>query len=108
MSTKPRIKMPDQAKAGDVVEIKTLVAHVMETGNRKDAAGKTIPRNIINAFTATLGGKEVFSAKLQSGTSSNPYIAFFVKAPAATSEMEFTWIDDAGVTITDKQPLKVG
>ncbi len=108
MTTKPRIKMPDNAKAGEAVEIKTLVSHVMETGNRKDAAGKTIPRNIINSFTATLGGKEVFSAKLHSGTSSNPYLAFFVKAPAATTEMEFTWVDDAGITISDKQPLKVG
>jgi sulfur-oxidizing protein SoxZ len=108
MSTKPRIKMPDSAKAGDVVEIKTLVSHVMETGNRKDNAGKTIPRNIINSFTATLGGKPVFTAKLQPGTSSNPYISFFVKAPAATTEMEFTWVDDQGVKISDKQPLKVG
>lgn len=108
MSTKPRIKMPDSAKAGEAVEIKTLVAHVMETGNRKDNAGKTIPRNIIHTFTAKIGGKEVFAAKLQPGTSSNPYIAFFVKAPAATTDVEFTWTDDQGVTITDKQPLKVG
>jgi sulfur-oxidizing protein SoxZ len=108
MSTKPRIKMPDSAKAGEIVEIKTLVSHVMETGNRKDNAGKTIPRNIITTFTASLNGTAVFTAKLQPGTSSNPYISFFVKAPAATTDMEFSWVDDAGVKITDKQPLKVG
>jgi sulfur-oxidizing protein SoxZ len=107
MTTKPRIKMPEAAKVGDVVEIKTLIAHVMETGNRKDATGKTIPRNIIHTFNAKFEGKEVFSAKLHSGTSSNPYLAFFMKVPGP-GEMEFTWVDDGGVTITDKQPLKVG
>ena len=100
--------MPDGAKAGEVVEIKTLISHVMETGQRKDATGKTIPRNIIHTFTAKLGDKVVFSSKIHPGTSSNPYLAFFVKAPAASTEMEFTWIDDQNVTITDKQMLKVG
>ena len=49
--TKPRIKLPDSAKVGEVIEIKTLISHVMETGQRKDTDGKTIPRQIINAFT---------------------------------------------------------
>lgn len=106
MAVKPRIKLPEGAKVGDVVEIKTLISHVMETGQRKDKDGKTIPRNIIHTFTAKFGGEEVFSAKLQPGTSSNPYIAFFMKVPGP-GEFEFTWIDDQGEKIVDKQTLKL-
>jgi sulfur-oxidizing protein SoxZ len=107
MSVKPRIKLPDSAKVGEVIEIKTLISHVMETGQRKDATGKTIPRNIINSFTATFAGNPVFSTTLHPGTSSNPFIAFFMKVPGP-GEFEFTWADDSGVKITDKQPLKIG
>jgi sulfur-oxidizing protein SoxZ len=106
MSVKPRIKLPDNAKIGDVIEVKTLVSHVMETGQRKDKDGKTIPRNIIHTFNATFAGKPVFEAKLQSGTSSNPFLSFHMKVPGP-GDFEFTWVDDAGVTITDKQTLKL-
>jgi sulfur-oxidizing protein SoxZ len=107
MSVKPRIKLPDSAKVGEVIEIKTLISHVMETGQRKDSAGKTIPRNIINTFSATFAGQPVFSANLHPGTSSNPFLSFFMKVPGP-GEFEFTWVDDSGVKITDKQPLKLG
>jgi sulfur-oxidizing protein SoxZ len=106
MTTKPRIKLPDNAKVGDVIEIKTLVSHVMETGQRKDNTGKPIPRNIINTFTATYDGKPVFSAALHPGTSSNPFISFFMKVPGP-GEFEFVWTDDTGAKISDKQPLKL-
>ena len=58
--TGPRIKLPAGAKVGEVIEVKTLVSHVMETGQRKDADGKAIPRNIINAFSARFAGAQVF------------------------------------------------
>jgi sulfur-oxidizing protein SoxZ len=103
---KARIKLPEGAKVGDVIEVKTLISHVMETGQRKDADGKTIPRSIINTFKASFAGKEVFSAELQPGISANPYIAFFMKVPGP-GEFEFTWIDDAGVKVVEKQPLNV-
>jgi sulfur-oxidizing protein SoxZ len=106
MSTKPRIKVPDSAKVGQVIEIKTLISHVMETGNRKDKDGKVIPRNIINSFTATYAGKEVFKAELQPGISANPYLAFFMKVPGP-GEFEFTWLDDAGVKVSEKLKLNV-
>lgn len=106
MSTKPRIKIPDTAKIGDVIEIKTLISHVMETGNRKDKDGKTIPRNIIHTFTAMFAGKEVFKAELQQGISANPYIAFFMKVPGP-GEFDFVWEDDAGAKVTEKLKLNV-
>ncbi|MDX2290201.1 MAG: thiosulfate oxidation carrier complex protein SoxZ [Hyphomicrobiaceae bacterium] len=106
--SKPRIKIvPDTPKAGDVVEVKTLISHVMETGNRKDKDGKPIPRNLINAFKATFGGKEVFSAELQPGISANPYLAFYFKVPAS-GDLELTWTEDNGTTTTEKIALTAG
>jgi len=104
--TKPRIKLPASAKVGEVIEIKTLVSHVMETGQRKDPDGKAIPRNIINAFSAKFAGAEVFSAELHPGISANPYLSFFIKVPGP-GEFEFTWVEDGGNTIVDKETLNV-
>ncbi len=105
---KPRIKIvPDKPKAGDVVEVKTLISHVMETGNRKDKDGKPIPRNLINAFTATFGGKEVFSAELRQGISANPYLAFFFKVPAS-GDLEMTWTEDNGTKTVEKVAITAG
>ena len=104
--TKPRIKLPASAKVGEVIEIKTLVSHVMETGQRKDPDGKAIPRNIINAFSAKFAGAEVFSAELHPGISANPYLSFFMKVPGP-GEFEFTWVEDGGNTIVDKETLNV-
>jgi sulfur-oxidizing protein SoxZ len=106
MLTKPRIKVPEAAKVGDVVEIKTLISHIMETGQRKDKEGKTIPRNIINTFTATFEGKEVFKADLQPGIAANPYIAFFLKV-TGPGEIELSWLDDAGAKVVEKVQLNV-
>ena len=87
MSTKPRIKLPSPIKVGDVIEVKTLISHVMETGYRKGADGNLVPRNIINSFTATFGGKQVVKIDLSSGVSANPYIAFKFKVPGARGRM---------------------
>ncbi len=106
MATKPRIKVPETAKVGDIIEIKTLVAHVMETGQRRDKDGKVIPRDIINAFTVKFAGKDVFKANLQPGISANPYISFFLKVPGP-GEFEFTWIEDSGVKTVEKVSLNV-
>ena len=94
MKKPPRIKLPDSAKVGEIVEIKTLATHIMETGNRKDPSGHIIPRDIIHTFTATYAGQEVFSATLGSGIAANPYIAFYLKVPGPGT-FEFKWIEDS-------------
>jgi sulfur-oxidizing protein SoxZ len=106
-AAKPRVRVPATAKVGEVIEIKTLVQHVMETGNRKTADGKVVPRNIINTFTASFNGTEFFKADILPGISANPYLAFFMKVPGP-GEFEFTWQDDAGVKISQKAPLAIG
>jgi sulfur-oxidizing protein SoxZ len=104
--TRPRVRLPERAKVGDVIEIRTLISHVMETGQRKENDGKPIPRFIINAFTATYAGAEVFRADLHPGISANPYLAFFMRVPGP-GEFEFTWTDDNGVKVSERLALNV-
>jgi sulfur-oxidizing protein SoxZ len=78
----------------------------METGNRKDANGKTIARDIIHTFTATFEGMPVFSADLGPGVAANPYIAFYLKVPGP-GRMELTWFDDSGTKTIEVVPLNV-
>lgn len=103
---KPRIKVPGEAKKGEIITIKTLISHTMESGQRKDKDGKPIPRKIINKFTATFNGKEIFAVDLEPAISANPYIEFTMKADES-GEFVFTWIDDDGSTYSTKSALKV-
>ncbi len=104
---KPRIKVPTEAKAGDVITIKTLLSHKMESGQRKNDKGEVIPRQIINSFIAKFNGEEFFSTVIEPAVSANPYIEFSFKAEAS-GEFEFTWTDDDGTVTTGKSALKVG
>jgi sulfur-oxidizing protein SoxZ len=104
--TRPRIRLPESAKVGEVIEVKTLISHVMETGQRRDSDGKPIPRSIINSFTASFAGTEVFKAELHPGISANPYLVFFMRVPGP-GELELTWTDDTGAKISEKLRLNV-
>jgi len=106
VTTKPRIRVPETAKVGDVIEIKTLISHIMETGQRKDSDGKPIPRHIINTFTAVFNGKQVFKADLRPGISANPYLAFHMRV-TGPGDLELTWLDDAGSQVTEKVKINV-
>lgn len=103
----PRVRVPATAKPGEMIEIKTLISHEMETGQRKDSSGKTVPRRIINKFTAQFNGKTVFEADWHPAISANPYQAFFYKA-AESGEFVFTWKDDNGSDYVSKNKLTVG
>ncbi len=105
-ASNPRIKLPDVIKAGDVIEVKTLVRHVMETGNRRDKNGQPIPRDIINSFIAKFGDKEVFRAEFGPGISANPYLAFQMRVPGP-GVIEITWTDDHGVATVATAPLNL-
>jgi sulfur-oxidizing protein SoxZ len=78
----------------------------METGQRKDAEGKPIPRKIINTFNVTFAGNEVFKAELQPGISANPYFVFYMKV-SGPGDFQFTWIDDDGSKIVEGLKLNV-
>ena len=106
MAEKPRIKLPTSAKKGEVIEIKTLIAHPMETGLRKDQDGKVIPRKIINKFTCEFNGKPVFSADIEPAVAANPYMQFTAKVEESGT-FKFTWVDDDGTVTTAEQAIAV-
>jgi sulfur-oxidizing protein SoxZ len=103
---KPRIRVPATAKKGEVIEVKTLITHPMETGQRKDAAGNIVPRKIINALEVSFNGKPVFGAKLEPSIAANPYVAFFVRVEDSGT-LQFTWTDDDGSKYTAEQKITV-
>lgn len=103
----PRIRMPATAKAGEVVEVKTLISHEMESGNRKDKDGKPIARKIINKFIAKFNGKELMNADWGPAISANPYQSFFVRVPE-TGTFTFEWVDDDGAIYKAEQKVTVG
>jgi sulfur-oxidizing protein SoxZ len=106
MAVNPRIKLPDNVKIGDVIEVKTLITHVMETGNRHDKNGKPIPRDIINSFVAKFAGRQVFRAEFGPGISANPYLSFQMRVPGP-GVFEFAWTDDHGVVTVASAPLNL-
>ncbi len=108
MSNKPtpRVRVPASAKKDEIIEIKTLISHEMESGQRRSADGKVIPRKIINAFTASFNGKVFFEATWFPSVSANPYQSMFFKA-SESGEFAFAWKDDDGSVYEAKAKLTV-
>ena len=103
---KPRVKVPSSASAGEVVTIKTLINHQMESGQRKDRDGNPIPRQIINNFNVTFNGQEVIDVDLEPAISSNPYFEFTVAVPES-GVFHFTWTDDDGSVYETEKEITV-
>ncbi len=103
---KPRVKLPKTASKNEIVTIKSLISHDMESGQRKDGSGKIIPRKIINKFTCEFNGKTVFGCGIEPAVSANPYLEFTSKVPESGT-FKFTWVDDDGSVYTDEQQIKV-
>lgn len=106
MASKPRVKVPKSASAGDTITIKTLISHKMESGQRKDKSGNKIPRKIINKFVATFNGNEVFSANVEPGVSANPYFEFSAKVNESGT-FKFVWTDDDGSEYSTEKTISV-
>ena len=85
------INVPPKARRGEVIEIKTLISHVMETGFRPDSTGKPVPRDIITDFVCKYNGEEIFRAELFPATSANPFLTFStVATESGTLRCELT------------------
>lgn len=102
----PKVKFPESAAKGEIIEIKTLIDHDMESGQRKDMNGVLLPRRIINRFTCALNGRVVFAADLHPGISANPGLSFFITAEEGGT-LDFTWFDDDGSRYTLSRALTV-
>lgn len=101
-----RIQWPDRIVAGDVVKIRLLVQHPMDTGYLQDLLGKVVPRNVIQQLSCKLGGQMVFRVEPSSGISANPLFEFFVRA-TETAEVHVQWVDDRGVEGHLRQTMTV-
>ena len=88
--------------AGDKTTVRILMAHEMETGQRKDAAGKTIPAWFIQEVTASLNGKTVLTADWGPAVSKNPFMQFTLKGAKAGDKIAVTWKDNKGESRTDE------
>ena len=106
MVEKTRLRVPTEAKKGEIIQIKTLTSHPMETGLRKDDSGKIIPRDIINTFTCTFNGKPLFRADLELAIAANPYIEFTAKMEESGT-FAFAWTDDNGTVTTAEASITV-
>ncbi len=104
--SKPRIKVPKKAAKGDVITLKTLISHKMESGQRKDKKGEKIPRQIINKFTCEFNGATVFSCDIEPAVSANPYLQFTAKIEES-GEFQFTWTADNGDVFKKSQKITV-
>ena len=87
---------------GDVTEVRVLMAHVMETGQRKDSAGNVIPALHIQSVTATWNGKPVLSAQFGPAVSQNPVMNFSFKGGAKGDKVIVSWVDTKGDKRTDE------
>jgi sulfur-oxidizing protein SoxZ len=100
------VNVPQEAKRGEIIEIRTLAGHPMETGFRRTQLGEIIPRDIIRQFVCIYNGVEVFRAELHPAMAANPLITFTTVA-AESGSLEFRWTGDNGFSATQTATIKV-
>jgi sulfur-oxidizing protein SoxZ len=106
MTARALINVPAKAKRGEVIELKTLIQHPMETGFRVGYNGALIPRDIITTFVATYNGEEIFRADFSPAIAANPFVTFFTTA-TESGTITFRWIGDNGFSQTEQAPITV-
>jgi sulfur-oxidizing protein SoxZ len=104
---RPRIRIPASARVGEIIEVRTLIDHPMETGLRKGADGQLVSRDILAGFVARANGGEVFSATFRNATSAHPYLVFYVRIEGPT-EFEFVWTHEDGRTARATASVAIG
>ncbi len=100
------INMPKQAQKGQVIDIRILISHPMESGQRRTDSGQIIPRKIINKFVCTWNGEEVLTADFFPAIAANPFLAFSAVAEAS-GIVAMTWVDDDGSVQTELVEITV-
>jgi sulfur-oxidizing protein SoxZ len=100
------VSVPAKASRGEIIAIKALISHHMETGFRHSETGALIPRDIITSFVCTYNGEEVFRAELYPATAANPFISFYTRA-TASGTFVFEWKGDNGFSVTEQAVITV-
>ena len=101
-----RLAVPDTAQRGEVIEIKALIQHEMESGFRRGARGEVIPRDIITRFECRFEGAFVFAADFHPAIAANPILTFHMRADQSGT-LAFEWTDQTGETWRDLANLEV-
>ena len=100
------VNVPKTVRKGEPFDVKILISHPMESGQRRGTDGQSIPRSIINRFVAALDGEEVLTLDLYPAISANPFFAFSVIAEASGT-LALSWVDDDGAVQTHLAPITV-
>jgi sulfur-oxidizing protein SoxZ len=100
------ISVPARARRGEIIEIKTLVSHPMETGYRRTQLGARIPRDIVRLFVCSYNGVEIFRAELHPAIAANPFIVFPTVA-TESGTLAFQWTGDNGFSATESAEITV-
>ena len=101
-----RIQLPPMVRRGENFEVRIAIRHAMETGYRVDEVGKPIPRNVIRELVCRVNGAEALRVDMSSGFAANPLLQFWLVA-AASGEIAFEWVDDAGTRYAERAVLSV-
>ena len=106
MTVRALINVPKKAKRGDVIEIKTLISHIMETGFRHGTNGQMIPRDLITSFACTYDGETIFETQFYPAIAANPFVTFCTTA-TESGTLAFTWEGDNGFSVTEEAKIVV-
>ena len=106
MSARALINVPRKAKRGEVIEIKTLISHIMETGFRHGTHGQMIPRDIVTALSCKYNGEEIFATQLYPAIAANPFVTFYTVA-TESGTLAFHWTGDNGFEATEEAKIVV-
>lgn len=101
-----RVELPKTAKSGELIRVRILIQHPMETGFRFGFDGRAVPKNVINLLVCSYNGVEVFRAEMGSGVAANPLLQFYTIA-RASGEFIFEWLDDSGTRGSERATIAV-
>ena len=100
------LDIPGTARKNEIITVKVVLSHIMETGYRRDISGRPIPRNIVRWFACTYGGAEIFRCEMTQAIAANPYLGFSTRAERS-GPMVLIWQDDEGVNYREEVFIRV-
>lgn len=100
------LTVPASARVGEVIEIRALAQHPMETGYRRSAEGQLLPRDLVRRVEARFEGDLVFAAELHAAIAANPYLAFHLRVPRSGT-LTVSWQGDGGVAHSESARINV-
>ena len=106
MALRTLINVPERVARGEVVEVRVLAQHPMETGYRRGSDGALLPRDLLRRIEARFDGEPVFSAELHAAIAANPFVAFWLRVPAG-GVLTLDWRGDGGVAHRESRRIEV-